>query len=277
MKDAGTYDELARRLESLLRPSITVFKLGEVVCTEQPYPLYMAVAGDVDDATKNRVLLSGGVHGSEPAGALAVTHFLEHDVEQYLDRFSFVAFPCVNPSGFDHGTLRNADGLNLNRQFKKNTRAAESRRIMEVLNGLQYSYLFTMDHHETSQEDVDPTENYGKGAYPSEYYLYESARNPERFVGSRIVAEIRREVPVCNWDSIAGDLCTDGVVYGPQPDGNAFYAEQTSFDGFLFENGFTDHSFTVETPRDWEQDVRIATQLKTLELALKFCAPLEKE
>lgn len=274
MHEKGRYRQLQERIENLSDDRfIRVDMLGELTFSAATYPFYEVVAGDVEDPDKHRILLTGGVHGNEPAGALAVVTFLESLVMPYLNDFSFVAYPCVNPSGYDADTVNNADGYNLNRRCKRRTETQENRLILQSLERRGLEYLFSMDHHETSEEDTDPRENYGEGAYPSDYYLYESCWDERLRVGDRIVAEIERVAPVCKWPEIAKDVNSGGVVYGPQFGGNPFYAKMTSFESGLLKLGFTEHSFSVETFRGWDVDYRIGLQLKTLELALWLCDP----
>lgn len=276
MTETGRFGQLKERIEALGN-TWTVKSLGALrytgtAETYEPYEQYEVVAGNLEDSSKHPVLLSGGVHGNEPAGAFAVTTFLETEAEQYLDRFSFLAYPCVNPSGFDADIVNNAEGFNLNRQCKRRPATRENALILASLEQRGLEYLFSMDHHETSQEDVDPREGYSEGAYPSAYYLYESCWDERLRVGRHIVTEIEKGAPVCKWPKVAGDVNSGGVIYGPQFDGNPFYAEMNSFESGLLKLGFTGHSFSVETFRGWDMEFRVYLQIKTLKLALELCS-----
>src|SRR5712671_1843436 len=57
------------------------------------------------EANRPTVLISGGVHGDEPAGVHAALAFLAGGQREFDDALQFVVLPCVIPSGFDAGTL----------------------------------------------------------------------------------------------------------------------------------------------------------------------------
>lgn len=66
-----------------------------------------------------RVLITGGVHGDEPAGVEAVLQFLEQSVADYVRHFHFVVIPCVNPSGYEANTRDNGSGEDINRYVEQ--------------------------------------------------------------------------------------------------------------------------------------------------------------
>ena len=63
-----------------------------------------------------RLYFSAGIHGDEPAGPLALLDMLEAGV--FDDRASWFLCPLLNPTGFVRGTRENADGVDLNRDYK---------------------------------------------------------------------------------------------------------------------------------------------------------------
>lgn len=64
-----------------------------------------------------KVYLSSGIHGDEPAPPLALLQMLEE--RAFDSRASWVICPLLNPSGFMKGTRENAQGLDLNRDYKE--------------------------------------------------------------------------------------------------------------------------------------------------------------
>ncbi len=63
-----------------------------------------------------RVYLSAGIHGDEPAPPLALLELIERGV---LDaRATWFLCPLLNPLGFLRRTRENADGVDLNRDYK---------------------------------------------------------------------------------------------------------------------------------------------------------------
>lgn len=63
-----------------------------------------------------RLYLSSGIHGDEPAPPLALLELLESG---FFDaRANWFLVPLLNPTGFARGTRENADGIDLNRDYK---------------------------------------------------------------------------------------------------------------------------------------------------------------
>ena len=63
-----------------------------------------------------RIYLSAGMHGDEPAPLLAVRALLESD--QWPDGTDLFLCPCLNPEGVQLGTRTNADGIDINRDYR---------------------------------------------------------------------------------------------------------------------------------------------------------------
>ena len=71
---------------------------------------------------RSRIYLSAGIHGDEPAPPLALLELIEAGV--FDSRAVWFICPLLNPLGFTRGTRENADGLDLNRDYK-HLRSAE--------------------------------------------------------------------------------------------------------------------------------------------------------
>lgn len=68
-------------------------------------------------AAAPRVYLSTGVHGDEPAGPMAVLHWLEHGRPD--PRIDWRICPLLNPAGLAAGTRLTACGRDLNRDYNR--------------------------------------------------------------------------------------------------------------------------------------------------------------
>lgn len=233
--------------------------LGFVGSPDERYPLFRIKRGQ-----GKKVLISGGVHGDEPAGVYAILHFLKNGIQKYENRFAFTIFPCVNPYGFVKSTKRNAQNLNINRQFKAESAAEEVNLIMAQLE----EYEFTMDFHETWPESiVDPDEP--PDEHPSAFYLWEICEDKALRVGHEIVKNIeKRGLSVCKWPTIYDDINNGGVIWYPENCGTACYAAWTSFDAFLQAN-HTKQAFTIETPHGWKLKDRIFAHITSLKTVLE--------
>ena len=71
-------------------------------------------------AALHNLYLSSGIHGDEPAGPLALLQMLQDDRWPDLNLW---LVPCVNPFGFRRNTRENADGMDLNRDYRHRTAA----------------------------------------------------------------------------------------------------------------------------------------------------------
>ncbi|MEM6730255.1 MAG: DUF2817 domain-containing protein [Myxococcota bacterium] len=101
------------RLRSFTDSRLSLRELGRV----GEYPVLVATFRG-SESPKTRVLLTGGVHGNEPASAGAAVLFIERllrETESVAD-LEVVVVPALNPIGLTADTRRNADDLDLNRQ-----------------------------------------------------------------------------------------------------------------------------------------------------------------
>jgi hypothetical protein len=250
------YSQIANQIESLKG----VRKIGRVGNSAEQYDLYQIKRGK-----GKKVLLTGVVHGDEPAGVYAIIDFFQNHIHEFEKDFEFTAFPCVNPWGFQHFTRGNAFNLNLNREFKQDASAEETRLIMPLLE----EYVFAMDLHETWPESTRIEDDEPKGADPNEFYLWEICENTAIRVGSKIVKNIEEiGLPVCKWSRIYGDKNNGGVIWYPEDCGTNCYATGTSFDSYLAAN-HTKQAFTIETPRDWPLKKRVLAHVISIKTALQ--------
>ncbi len=127
-----------------------------------------------------RIYISSGIHGDEPAAPLALLRLLERGV---FDR-SAVWFLCplLNPLGFVRGTRENAEGVDLNRDYKDPS-TAEIRAHTRWLER-QPPFDLAICLHEDWE---------ARG-----FYLYELNRHQ---IGSHARAVLEVVAPVCPIDS----------------------------------------------------------------------------
>jgi Succinylglutamate desuccinylase / Aspartoacylase family len=212
------------------------------------------------------VLISGGVHGDEPAGVHAALAFLAEDAHEFDGALQFLVFPCVNPSGFDADTLETASGANLNRLFGTNSAQPEIRAIEDWLRMQAQHFVMTFDLHEVRPD------YFGEGFVPRDNpraaYLYETVIDDSERVGRLMIDALPSDRAVCDWPTIYHDINHAGVVSYPEACRNEVYAEGNSFDSFLSRR-YTGHSFTLETPTGWSLGDRVDTQLTFLKVALR--------
>ena len=63
-----------------------------------------------------RLYISAGIHGDEPAGPVAALHLLQQNA--WPPNLEVWLLPCLNPVGFTLNQRENANGVDLNRDYR---------------------------------------------------------------------------------------------------------------------------------------------------------------
>ena len=238
------YAEITERLKHLDVPI-------EQVGTVHNYPIYQIhLASSVD--TPKHVLITGGMHGDEPAGVEAVLQFLERDNTALLRNFSFLVIPCINPYGYVHNTRETLNGVDINRAFETDN-VPEVVIVKKALGQTQFS--LAIDFH----EDYEATG----------FYLYEGKRD-EKYIGTKLATAAKAIGPIDPDDpgEDAPDL-SEGI-----------YKVATSWG----TQGLTpyllhfhsEHVIISETPTVWKLERRAALHLAVLDTALNALSEKER-
>jgi hypothetical protein len=202
-------------------------------------------------------LVTGGVHGGEPAGTYAALDLVEHFHEDktYERDFTVHIYPCMNPWGFEHQTRENGKKLDLNRGFKEEIQAVECQFFADHLAKLGVRYEFTIDFHESTRNME--WKGFTVDDNPDGAWLWESCNSVSLRRGREMVEAVRHAgLPVNTLPKVWEDNCHHGLVSYPEDMKSADYSEQNSFDAFLWKN-YTYDSFTSETNMDWAMEDRI--------------------
>jgi murein peptide amidase A len=190
------YAALAERVQSASQPPVRLRLYGQQVSLDgtERYDLFVATIPSQTRRPRFSVLLNGGTHGDEPAGAEAVVRFLETRRYAQWPEVAFTLTPCTNPWGYVHGKREGPGGRDLNRAFQRATRlTAQITLYKRVLRGRRFD-LF-IDCH----EDVDA---------PG---LYVFARGGD--LGRTIVEAVRAVGPIHPGNLVDGEIpLLDGVV-----------------------------------------------------------------
>jgi hypothetical protein len=218
-----------------------------------------------------RIILSAGIHGEEPAGVYALLEFINGGIVKYLDHFSFLILPCLNPHGFIRGVRFSRDVSDLNRSFDTESDLPEISAVKGLLRRFPGPYRLAIDFHETHTHMPRgkglPVEN-----HPAGFYVYETNRSGRPVLGPVIIRGIRNSGhSVSRRRSVYGAECRDGLIYSipPEcPDYPALPEFNGTLDWYLLKNGHTDHFLATETPTAWPLKRRVAVQKKALVHAL---------
>lgn len=173
------FDTIVSRLKTSLN------SVGEFteVCTlsagERKHPLIKIILGK---GNLRRILISGGIHGDEPAGVETICTFLENKLyKDFLEDWEFTLLPCINPTGYEMGTRNNQDDVDLNRMFKETNVPQEVEFVKSVLD---QSYDLDLELH----EDIDS----------SGYYLYQKDLSSELSSLGRAILDLVESVHPLN-------------------------------------------------------------------------------
>lgn len=238
--------DYAEITERLIRLDLPIEQLGTV----HNYPIHQIRLASSSESPI-RTLLTGGMHGDEPAGVEAVLQFLSRDNTDLLKTFSFVVIPCINPYGYVHDTRETLNGIDINRAFET-TDIAEVAIVKQALGDTQFT--LSMDFH----EDYEATG----------FYIYEGKRD-EKYIGTRLAEAAKAIGPVDPEDpgEDAPEI-TEGVYKVAKSWGTQGLAP------YLL-HFHSEHVIITETPTRWQLSQRAALHLTMLDTALNII--LEKE
>ena len=200
------------------------------------------------------VLVTAGIHGEEPGGVAGALRWLESG-EWAKWNLNWFVLPCINPYGWERNHRRNAQGRDINRQFRGVNDTPEAELIKRLVKGRRF--LFTFDLH----EDVDATG----------YYLYELREGPP-FVGERIVKAVSRVLPIEHEKVIDGNKATGlGLIRRAASVGMLKRRRRWPMAYHLFLN-CTGHILGSETPVDFPMERRASAHGVALHTALQAIA-----
>lgn len=187
-------------------------------------------------AAPRRIYLSAGIHGDEPAGPLAVRQLLAEnrwpeDAEVWL-------CPCLNPAGFERGVRENAEGADLNRDYR-DLKTAEIRAHVRWLEQ-QPTFDFALCLHEDWES---------RG-----FYLYERNRDGRPALAPGIIAAVSKVCPIDMSPVIEGRDAVGGVIeVNDEPEARELWPET-----LYLTVAKTAQSCTLEAPSDFPLAARIA-------------------
>lgn len=197
-------------------------------------------------APARKTYISTGIHGDEPAGPLAVRELLQEnswpkDGEIWL-------CPCLNPTGFPLNRRENAQGADLNRDYR-DLQTDEIRAHVAWLKR-QPSFDLTLCLHED-------WEAHG-------FYLYELNPDHQPSHAEGIIRNVDEVCPIDRSPMIEGRPAQNGII---RPDLDPTKRPQWPEAFFLIRNK-TRHSYTLEAPSDFALPTRVAALVAAVQTAI---------
>lgn len=194
-----------------------------------------------------RIYLSAGIHGDEPAPPLALLELLEAG---FFDaRAVWFICPLLNPLGFIRRTRENADGLDLNRDYK----SLRSLEIQAHARWLQRQPNF--DLALCLHEDWE-----AKG-----FYLYELNCASRSGLAREILDAVAKVCPIETATVIDGrEIAETGII---RPIADPLLRE-TWPEAIYLRAHHTQLEYTIETPSGFPLAQRIAAQSAAVAAAI---------
>jgi protein MpaA len=196
---------------------------------------------------RRRVYLSAGIHGDEPAPPLALLDLLERGILD--DRANWFLCPLLNPIGFIRRSRENADGIDLNRDYK----ALRSLEIQAHARWLQRQPNFEVAL--CLHEDWE-----AKG-----FYLYELNPAQRSSLARRMITEVMNVCPIEQATLIDGRPVTEPGIIRPDPDPEL---RELWPESIYLRTHHTRLGYTLETPSALPLEQRIAAHCTAVETAV---------
>jgi hypothetical protein len=194
-----------------------------------------------------RIYISAGIHGDEPAPPLTLLELIERGI--FDDRAVWFLCPLLNPVGFTRRTRENADGIDLNRDYKA-LRSLEIQAHARWLRA-QPNFDLVLCVHEDWES---------KG-----YYLYELNPTNRPSLAQPMIDAVAQVCPIETATVIDGrEISEPGII---RPASDPLLRELWPESIYLRAH-HTRLSYTLETPSSFPLAQRIAAHRAAIETAI---------
>jgi murein peptide amidase A len=197
---------------------------------------------------RTKIYVSTGIHGDEPAGPLAALQLLQDDC--WPPDAALWLCPCLNPTGFPLNRRENAQGIDLNRDYR-HLQTSEVRAHTDWLQK-QPSFDLTLCLHEDWESNG--------------FYVYEVNPTGRTSLAEKIVAAVAKGCPIDPSPIIETWAASGGVIRPPL---NPAERPQWPEALYLITHNST-LSYTMEAPSDFP----LATRVAALTTAVKTAVTL---
>lgn len=194
-----------------------------------------------------RIYLSAGIHGDEPAPPLVLLHLIECGI--FDARAVWFICPLLNPAGFLRRTRENADGIDLNRDYK----ALRSLEIQAHARWLQRQPNFNLSL--CVHEDWE-----SRG-----YYLYELNPLKRASLAPAMLTAVARVCPLETASTIDGRAIAEPAIIRPIDDP---LQRELWPESIYLRAHHTRLSYTLESPSAFPLAQRIAAHAAAIEAAV---------
>lgn len=195
-----------------------------------------------------RIYISAGIHGDEPAGPLAALKLLQESL--WPENAEIFLLPCLNPIGFILNKRENADGIDLNRDYR-NSKSAEVRAHIAWLERQPKFDLYLCLHEDW--------ESHG-------FYLYEQNPDNKISLAEKIIEAVKQVCPIDLSENIEGRPAKNGIV---RP--NVLPQERPDWpEAFYLITQKSRQGYTLEAPSDFPMQRRVNALVVGVNTALSL-------
>ena len=196
----------------------------------------------------SRIYISAGIHGDEPAAPLAALKLLQEN--NWPDAAEIFLLPCLNPVGYTRNTRENADGIDLNRDYR-HPKAAETRAHIAWLKRQPKFDLYLCLHEDW--------ESHG-------FYLYEQNPDGKISFAEKMISAVEKVCPIDNAEIIEDREARGGII---RP--NIAPAERPAWpEAVWLIVQKSRQGYTLEAPSDFELPVRVNALVAAVNAAIHF-------
>jgi protein MpaA len=196
--------------------------------------------------SRPRIYLSSGIHGDEPAPPLALLSLLESG--EFDGRATWLLCPMLNPAGAAAGTRENADGIDLNRDYRGP--ASEEIRAHVRWLGRQPNFDLAICVH----EDWESTG----------FYLYELNLDDAPSLADAMIAAASKACPIDMSPVIEGRESKGGII---RPSGDPLEREKWP-EAIYLQAHHTRLTYTLESPSALPLDARVSALRAALRVGI---------
>ena len=245
--------QLDKRIRSMVAGSSNLALFVETFSDENAHPFWHILRKATTNPAR-RVLITGGIHGNEPASVETVLTFVRTlgSKPDLYPNVEFHILPLLNPWGWTRDLRFNADGTDINRDFASFS-SVEARAIRSLVGQMDFDLV--VNHH----EDPEATG----------FYMYQYAR-PDQALCRQVIEAVRQsgfpveqEIHMLLLKTEAGLI--DAPMWG------LWYmrlTRQLSFDNYC-RLEMAKNVFTIETPMHFPMDTRVTVQTSALHILIQ--------
>jgi len=216
--------QLITDLESAaLSAGFAVSQFGQI----QDWPL-LAFTRQGKRQDGQAIYLSAGIHGDEPAGPQAILELLV--ANEFSSEYTYYLCPVLNPFGLSQGIRENAQGIDLNRDY----RDFRSPEIQAHRDWFEQSGIRSLSQCIHLHEDWE-----SRG-----FYLYELNFHQAASLAPRILQAVSEHMPIETATEIDGRPAQAGII---RPE-SIPEIEEGHPEAIYFQQKFGGLNYTLETP-----------------------------